>query len=256
MPQGLDTALGHNFDRQAAIEIGCAFPLLEFGLAAVKQCLDECTVLFLVHWAVDVVLASAAGADLVVSGLEPADIQVDRIEMDDRRDCVEEGQRVRACCCGNRIRERGCGEGTRCEYDAWSQSRGQAGHFFANNGDERMRLQSRGDRGGKAIAVNRQRTSSRNLVRIPAAMINDPASRISACKQPDGIGLGVIGTKRIGTDQFRQTVRPVRIRAAHRAHLVKDGRNAGLGCLPCGFGAGETAADDMNGLCRHGVQIV
>jgi hypothetical protein len=38
--------------------------------------------------------------------------------------------------------------------------------------------------------------------------------------------------------------------AAHRAHLVEDGAVAGLRHLPGRLGSGETAADDVDGLCH------
>ena len=101
--QRLAPALGHDLDRQAAVEIGRAFPFLELGLVAGDQRVDEGVVLRLVHRAVDVVLAGAAGPDLVVARLEPADVHVDRVEMDDRRDGVEEGERIGA---GRRLRSR------------------------------------------------------------------------------------------------------------------------------------------------------
>ncbi len=96
--QGLGATFSHHFDREAAIEIGRTFPLFEFRLAAIKNRPDKGFILFLVHRAVDVVLAGAARSNLVVAGLEPADIHVDRVEMDNRRDGVEEGQRVGAGC--------------------------------------------------------------------------------------------------------------------------------------------------------------
>jgi hypothetical protein len=46
--QRLGAAFGHDLDRQAAVEIGRAFPFLEFGLLAGQQRLDEGLVLRLV----------------------------------------------------------------------------------------------------------------------------------------------------------------------------------------------------------------
>ncbi|MNJ64501.1 hypothetical protein D3C77_604550 [compost metagenome] len=65
--QGLAAALGHDLDRQAAVEIGDVLPLLEVGLGTVQQGVDEGLVLGLVHRAVDVGRLVAAGAFLVVA---------------------------------------------------------------------------------------------------------------------------------------------------------------------------------------------
>ena len=96
MAQGFRPAFGHHLNRQAAVEIGRAFPFLELGLVTRNQRLDESLVLLLGHRAVDIVLAIAARSNLVVARLEPADIHVDGIEMHDRRDSVEEGEGVGA----------------------------------------------------------------------------------------------------------------------------------------------------------------
>ena len=93
--QRLAAALGHHLDRQAAVEIGRRrFPIVEFGFIAGDQCVDEGVVLFARQRAIDVVGAGAARAGLVVARLEPGLLEVDRFAMHDRRDGVEEGERV------------------------------------------------------------------------------------------------------------------------------------------------------------------
>ena len=93
VPQRLAAALGHHLDRQAAVEIGRRrLPLLEARLVAGEQRVDEALVLLAVERAVDVVGAGAARAGLVVARLEPGDVHVDRVAVDDRRDGVEEGE--------------------------------------------------------------------------------------------------------------------------------------------------------------------
>ena len=92
----LAPALGHHLDRQAAVEIGRALPFVERDLVAGDQRVDEGVVLLARERAVDVVGAGAAGTFLVVARLEPGDAEVDGVAMHDRRDGVEEGERVRA----------------------------------------------------------------------------------------------------------------------------------------------------------------
>src|SRR5690606_16417535 len=51
--------------------------------------------------------------------------------------------------------------------------------------------------------------------------------------------------------ELGQAVRLVGIGAAQGPHLMDDRRDAGLRQLPGGFGAGQSAADDVNGLEAH-----
>ena len=252
VPQRLRAALGHDLDRQAAVEIGRAFPFLEFGLLAVEQRLDEGLILGLVHRAVDVVLAGAARPDLVVARLEPADIHVDRIEMDDRRDGVEEGERVGAgflcdCVSQRRRRQRAGGDDRLVPI-----CRRQARNFLARDRDQGMRFEPCGDGGRKAVAVDGQRAAGRHLVGVAGRHDQRAGQPHLGMQQPDGVVLGVVGAERVGTDEFGKAVGLVRVGAAHRAHFVQDNRNAGLGRLPCCFRTGEAAADDVDWLHVHG----
>ena len=107
MAQRFAAALGHHLDRQAAIEIGrVALPLLECGLLARQQGFDEGVILRLGQRAVDVIGAGAAGAGLVIARLEPGYGHVDAVAMHDRRDGVEEGQRVLAGELADRLGQR------------------------------------------------------------------------------------------------------------------------------------------------------
>ena len=96
VPQRLGAALRHHLDRQAAVEIGRVFPFVEARLVAGVQRIDEGGILVAVERAVDVVGAGAARARLVVARLEPGDVHVDAVAMDDRRNGVEEGERILA----------------------------------------------------------------------------------------------------------------------------------------------------------------
>ena len=89
--QRFPAALGHHFDRQAAVEIGRVLEVLELGLLGGEQRVDEILVLIAIQGAVDVIGAAAAGSGLVVARLQPGLAHVDRIAMHDRRDSVEKG---------------------------------------------------------------------------------------------------------------------------------------------------------------------
>ena len=47
----------------------------------------------------------------------------------------------------------------------------------------------------------------------------------------------------------------MRGRGADRAHLVQNGTVAAARDLPCGFGAGQTAADDVDGWGHEGQEF-
>ncbi len=104
--QRLAAALGHDFDRQAAVEIGRRLETAERDLLAGDERVDEGVVLLARQRAIDVVGAGAAGTGLVVARLEPGDAEVDRVAMHDRRDGVEEGERRLAGQRRDRIGER------------------------------------------------------------------------------------------------------------------------------------------------------
>ena len=63
----------------------------------------------------------------------------------------------------------------------------------------------------------------------------------------DGVGLRIVGAEGIGADEFGEILGLVRVRAANGTHLVQDDGNACFGELPCSFGTGETAANDVYG---------
>ena len=54
----------------------------------------------------------------------------------------------------------------------------------------------------------------------------------------------LIALERIAANEFRKPVGLMRIRGADGAHFMQDDVDAALGQLPCGFGAGQSAAGD------------
>ena len=252
--QGLAAALGHHLDRQAAVEIGgVGLPFLELGLVAGDQRVDEGFVLLLGHGAVDVVLARAARSDLVVARLEPGDVHVDGLAVDDRRDGVEEGERRLARQLEDRLGERGRGEGAGGDDHGGPFLRRQAGDLAALDGDERMRFERRRDRVGEAVAVDGQRAAGRHLIGVAFGHDQRAQRAHLLMQQADRVGFGIVRAEGVGADELGKAFGLVGVGAANRAHLVQHDRNAGLGDLPGGFGAGEAAADDMDGFdCAHG----
>ena len=79
-------------------------------------------------------------------------------------------------------------------------------------------------------------------------MISEPSLRISSCSSPTA--LWCASSERNEFEQTSSAKAPVLCAAvaAFGPHLVQRHRDAGLRQLPGGLGAGEAAADDMDGF--------
>jgi hypothetical protein len=110
--------------------------------------------------------------------------------------------------------------------------------------------------GRKTVAVDGQRAAGRNLVGVAAGHDQRAGKPHFGMQQADRVGLGVVGTKGIGADEFGETVGLVGVGPAHAAHFVQDHGDAGLRGLPGSFAAGKAAADDVYWFCVHGLEIV
>ena len=247
-------ALGHDFDRQAAVEVrGRGLPFLEVALLAIQQRADEAVILFAVHRAVDVVLAGAAGSHLVVARLEPGNIHVDALAVDDGRNGVEEGELVFA----------GQGADGRCERRRRQRPRGdddivpvlgrQSRDLAALHRHQRMAQQGVGDIIGEAVAVNRQGAAGRNLVAAGGGHDERAGASHLLVQESDGVLHLVIRAEGVRADEFGQALRLVGVGADGRAHFVQHDRHAGAGGLPGGLRSGHAAADDVDWL--HGLPV-
>ena len=232
MAQRFAPALGHHLDRQAAVEIGRAgFPIVKHGLVAGEQRVDEGVILFARERAIDVVGAGAAGAGLVVARLEPGLFEIDGFAMHDRRDGVEKGERVFAGQRADRGGEIGRGERAGRDDDAVPFVRRQR-DFAARERDERMGGERRRHRGGKSVAIDRQRAARRHLVAVGRAHHQRAEPAHFLMQQADRVVVLVVGAERIRADQLGVAVGLVRGGRAQRAHFMQRDRHAGLRELP------------------------
>ena len=168
--------------------------------------------------------------------------------MHDRRDRIEERQRVFVGQFADRVGQRRRGEGAGGDDDVAPVRRRQAVDFGAADLDQRMVVQRLGDRGRKAVAIDRQRAAGGHLVGVGRAHDQRAQPAHFGMQQADRIVGGVVGAERIGADQFGEAVGAVRLGHPVRAHLVQHHADAGIGDLPGGFRAGEAGADDMDGV--------
>ena len=254
MAQGLAAAFGHDLDRQAAVEIGHVLPVLELGLGAVQQGVDEGLVLGLVHRAVDVGGGVSARAFLVIARLTPGDVEIDAVGMDDGGDGVEEAEAFLARRLQDGLGQGGRGQGASGDDDIVPLLRRQAGDLFADDGDQRVGRQLRRHGGGEGVAVHGQGAACRHLIDVATGHDDRVQRPHLGVQQADGVVFPIVRPEGVGADQFGQAVGLVSVglHAGHAAHLVQDHGHVGLGDLPGGLRAGEAAADDVNRGRRGG----
>ena len=239
-------ALGHDFDRQAAVEIGRRdFEVLECRLLAGQQGIDERLVLFARERAIDVIGAGTAGPGLVVARLNQTTSK--SIELRCTIGAIASKRRARPRRCSSRIASASAGEVSGpVAMITLSHSAGGAPISARCDLDERFGFERRRDLRGKAVAVDRERAAGGQLVGIggthdqrAAAGAFRHAARRSRCPRH----------RRSGTSSNRRVRRIVRFyepawraadafRAAPRARRARD--------LPRRFRARESAADDVN----------
>ena len=116
-----------------------------------------------------------------------------------------------------------------------------------------MRLQALRHLGGEVVAIDRERAAGGKLVTVPGSQNERAGAAHLLVQQADGVRLPVVGAERVGAHELGQPIGLVGVRHPYGAHLVQHHGHAGAGDLPGGLGAGEAAADDVDGLCLlHG----
>jgi len=118
---------------------------------------------------------------------------------------------------------------------------------FAHYGNVRMLLDHARHFSGEAGAVDGQRGSGGDTLLIARAHDQRAERAHLLVEQPDRIILRVVGTEAIRAHHFGESGGLVRRSAVSTpAHFAEAHAKAGLGQLPCGFGSGEPAADDVD----------
>ncbi|NRP51556.1 hypothetical protein XMM354_003355 [Aliiroseovarius sp. xm-m-354] len=231
--QGLATALGHDFDGQAAVKIARGFAFAELGLVGLKQRVDKIVVLLLVHRAVEVGGALFLGFALVIARLHPGFGHVDAVEIDDGGNSVEEGQ-----CFGPGLGSDGFGQ------RAGSQRAGgddpfavfwQFGDLAVFNGDIGVREQRVGDGLREGITVHRQRTARGQAVFVGAGHDQAVGGTHFPMQQAHGVLLVIIRAEGVGADHLAQKPGLVGEGFDLGAHFVDDHRDACVRRLPSRF---------------------
>ena len=236
VPKRLSAASGHHLNRETAVEVGrVLFKVFELAGFGGKDRIDEGVVLRLVHRAVDVVGAISTWTHLVVAGLKPGGLHVDAVAVDDWRDRVEEGEAVFA---GMRqdVPSQGFRSQRPCRDDAVAPVFGRkASDLLVTNFDQRMRLEGSGDSLRKSFAIDRKCRACRYLMSVCHAHDERIHSAHLSMKQPDGVCLRIIGSERVGADEFGEVSSLVRRCLTNGPHFVEDDMQAETGYLPGGF---------------------
>ena len=247
MPQGFAAALGHDLDRQAAVEIGRRrLEIVKCGFLARKQRIDEGVVLRARQRAIDVIGARAAGTNLVVARLKPDDVEIDRVAVHDRRDGVEEGERSFAGQGAQRVGERRRRQRAGGDDDVVPLGR-RFENLLAADVDERLAFQRRGDGGGKAVTIDRERAARRQLVGVGGVQHQRAEPAHFGMEEADGAAVRVIGAERVRADELGELPRFMHGSRTHRAHLMQHHGHAATRDLPGSLGTGKAAADHVDG---------
>ena len=142
--------------------------------------------------------------------------------MHDRRDRIEERQRVFVGQFADRVRQRRRGQRTGRDDDVAPVRRRQAVDFGPMNFDQGMVVQRLGDGGGKSVAVDRQRAAGGNLVGVGRAHDQRTQPAHFGVQQSDRIVGGVVGAERVGAHEFGQAIGAMGFGHPAGAHLVQD----------------------------------
>ena len=184
--------------------------------------------------------------------------------MDDRRDRIEEGQRVLARPRRDPCRERTSGQRAGGDDDAAPFGR-RRGDEFAYDLDQRLGIDRRRHPVRKGIAVDGQRRPGGDARGVGLSEDQRPEAPHFGVDQPDGVVVGVVAPEAVRTHEFGERVGVMGVGAVRPPHFVEHDRNPGAGALPRGFRPGEPATDDMNrrhaaplrsGNCRRSARIV
>src|SRR5262245_9916451 len=253
--QGVAAGLGHHLDRQAALKIGRGgFPGLEARFFGGEERGNEGFVLALSHGTINVVGARAAGAGLVIARLTPGDLGIDAVEMHDRRNGIEKSQFALTGELLDGGRQGWRRERTGGDDDAVPLGRRQAGNLGSLDRNQGMAVERPRHRASEVVAIDGERPARGQLVSIAGGHDQGARAPHLLVQQSDRVRASIVGAEGIGADELGQGVGLVGFGHPGRAHFVQDDAHPGAGDLPGSLAAGESAADDMNGVVLHAAE--
>ena len=127
------------------------------------------------------------------------------VAVHDRRDRIEEGERLLAGQRADRVGQRRRGEGAGRHDDLIPVVRRQR-DLLAPDLDQRMLLERGRDGGREAVAIDRERPAGRHLMGVGCAHHQRAEPAHLRVQQADRVGLAVVGAERVGAHQLGQAV--------------------------------------------------
>jgi len=109
-----------------------------------------------------------------------------------------------------------------------------------------VRGDGKGDFGGEDFAIDGEGVAAGDAGLVGAAEDEGGEAAELLLEEPGGGGF-LLGFEGIAADEFGEAIGLVGGGGAGGAHFIEHGGVAGFGDLPGGFGAGESAAEDVDG---------
>ena len=109
-------------------------------------------------------------------------------------------------------------------------------NFLAADVDERLAFERRGDGGGKAVTIDRERAARRQLVGVGGVQHQRAEPAHLGMEEADGAAVRVVGAERVRADELGELLGFVHGSRTHRAHLMQHHRHAAARDLPGGLG--------------------
>ncbi len=220
---------------------------MEIHLFRRQHCVNQRVVLVTIKRAVDVILAIA----LVVAGLEPRDIHVDALGMDNRCNRIEKGKIIFTRQPANSLTQAGGGEGAGGDNHLLPFLGRDAVHLTAFHGDHGVGFDPFFHGSGKLVTINRQRPASRDSGFITAAENNRRQHPHFGMQNANRVTGGIIRPEGVGADKLGQPLGFMGIGLAVRAHFMDHDPDPAIGGLPCSLAPGHAAANDVERLISH-----
>ena len=200
-----------------------------------------------VERAVEVVVGAIGG--LAVARGPVGDRGVDGFGVDDGADAVVEVEAAGAGEAGDFLGEGAAGERSAGDDPDVGIDPGQAegGDFVAAEVDQRFGGDGAGDLFGEEVAIHGEGVPAGDAGLLGGLEQERIEAAEFLLEEPGG-GVDALALQRVAADEFGETIGLVRGGGARGTHFVEDAGDTAAGDLPGGFGAGQAATNDVDGL--------
>ena len=232
-----------DLDGHAALEHLGVLEAVHRRLLGGGERVPECVILLARERAVDVVRRALAVAGSLVGG-----VHIDALRGHDGRGRVVEVQEIAAHPGVDGVEQRIRGQRAGGDDDAALRD---LRYLAVDHFDIRVVPDLFGDGCGERLAVHRQCTACLDAVRVRAGQNEAVQTAQLLLEQARRVG-ELIRAQRVRADKLCEIVRVMRRAVLRRFHLAQAHGNAALRELPCSLTAGQSRADDGNGIIHPG----